>query len=308
MTKVTVGALAEALGMKVLNGDAHLDREITTSDISRPGLELTGYFNYYPSERVQLFGRNETSYMSKMTSDERLLIMRRLSRETTPVYVFSRDIHPEIEVFQAAEENNIPILSAKTTTTQLSSNITDYLQRQLAERTSMHGVLIDVYGLGILIMGPSGVGKSETALELIKSGHRLVADDRVDFYQSDDRTVIGEAPEILQNMMEIRGLGIIDVMTLYGAGAVRQEQQLNLIIYLKHWEDGEKFDRLGTEPELVDVLGVKIPRITLPVQTGRNISNIVEVAAINFRAKNMGYDAAKTFEDNLTKLIDANKT
>lgn len=307
MIKVTVRSLAEALEMKVFSGKAYLDREIGTSDLSRPGLELTGYFNYYPSERVQLFGRNETSYMSKMTSDERLLIMRRMAREDTPVFVFARGLQPEYEVIQAAEENGIPVIGSKTKTTQLSSNITDYLQRQLAERTSMHGVLVDVYGLGILIMGPSGVGKSETALELVKSGHRLVADDRVDLYQSDDRTIIGEPPAILQNMMEIRGLGIIDVMTLYGAGAVRQEHELNMIIYLKPWHPGDKFDRLGSDPEMIDILGVPIPRITLPVQTGRNISNIVEVAAINFRARSMGYDAAKKFEANLTKLIQENK-
>lgn len=307
MTGVTVRELVEALDMKILSGESYLDREIATSDISRPGLELTGYFNYYPSERVQLFGRNETSYMSKMTSDERLLIMRRLSRNDTPVYVYARGIQPEYEVLQAAEENGIPVIGAKTKTTQLSSNITDYLQRQLAERTSMHGVLVDVYGLGILIMGPSGVGKSETALELVKSGHRLVADDRVDLYQSDDHTIIGEPPAILQNMMEIRGLGIIDVMTLYGAGAVRPEHEIDMIIYLKHWNPGDKFDRLGSEPEIVNILGVGIPRITLPVQTGRNISNIVEVAAINFRARNMGYDAVKKFEENLTKLIKENK-
>lgn len=307
MTKVTVQDLVDHFDFEVITGAEYLDREIITSDISRPGLEITGYFNYYPSERVQLFGRAEYTYISKMTSDERLLIMRRLARDNTPLFIFSRGQQPEYEVIQAAEENHVPVLGSTTTTTRLSSNLTEFLHALLAERISRHGVFVDVYGLGIMITGDSGVGKSETALELVKSGHRLVADDRVDFYQRDDTTIMGEAPEILRNVMEVRGLGIIDVMTLYGAGAVRKEQQLNLIIDLKDSKKGTQFDRLGTAEEKEQVLSVDIPKISIPVQTGRNISSIIEVAAINFRAKSMGFDAAKMFNDRLTKLIDNNK-
>lgn len=307
MTKVTVRELVDKFDFDVVSGEDYLDREIVTSDISRPGLEITGYFNYYPSERVQLFGRAEHTYLSRMTSDERLLIMRRLSRDDTPLFIFSRGLQPEYEVIQAAEENHIPVLISTTTTTRLSSNLAETLHAYLAERTSKHGVFVDVYGLGIMITGNSGVGKSETALELVKSGHRLVADDRVDLYQRDDTTIMGEAPEILRNVMEVRGLGIIDVMTLYGAGAVRKEQQLNLIIDLKNWDKDAKFDRLGTAEEREQILEVAIPKITIPVQTGRNISSIIEVAAINFRAKSMGFDAAQMFNDRLTQLIDNNK-
>ncbi|MCT1797665.1 HPr(Ser) kinase/phosphatase [Aerococcus viridans] len=307
MKKVTVKDLVEKFDFEVICGADYLDREIITSDISRPGLEITGYFNYYPSERVQLFGRAEHTYLSRMTSDERLLIMRRLSKEDTPFFIFSRGLQPEYEVIQAAEENHIPVLISTTTTTRLSSNLAEMLHAHLAERISKHGVFVDVYGLGIMITGHSGVGKSETALELVKGGHRLVADDRVDFYQRDDTTIMGEAPEILRNVMEIRGLGIIDVMTLYGAGAVRKEQQLNLIIDLKDLKKDAKFDRLGTAEEREQILEVAIPKITIPVQTGRNISSIIEVAAINFRAKSMGFDAAQMFNDRLTTLIDKNK-
>ena len=307
MTKVTVKDLVEKFDFEVICGADYLDREIITSDISRPGLEITGYFNYYPSERVQLFGRAEHTYLSRMTSDERLLIMRSLSKEDTPFFIFSRGLQPEYEVIQAAEENHIPVLSSTTTTTRLSSNLAEMLHAHLAERISKHGVFVDVYGLGIMITGHSGVGKSETALELVKGGHRLVADDRVDFYQRDDTTIMGEAPEILRNVMEIRGLGIIDVMTLYGAGAVRKEQQLNLIIDLKDLKKWANFDRLGTAEEREQILEVAIPKITIPVQTGRNISSIIEVAAINFRAKSMGFDAAQMFNDRLTRLIDNNK-
>ncbi|MCZ0717487.1 HPr(Ser) kinase/phosphatase [Aerococcus kribbianus] len=307
MTDVTVKQLVDNLHLRVISGEDYLNRNVATADISRPGLEITGYFNYYPSDRIQLFGRAEATYLSKMTSDERLLIMRRLAKEDTPVFVFSRDQYPEYEAIQAASENGIPILGAPTTTTRLSSSMADYLHGELAERESKHGVFVEVYGLGLLIMGASGVGKSEAALELIKNGHRLVADDRVDFYQKDERTLHGEAPAILKNLMEIRGLGIIDVMTLYGAGAVRSDQELNLIVHLKRVEKGDHFDRLGSDQEMVDILGVNIPRITVPVQMGQNISNIIEVAAMNFRARNMGFNATETFEANLSRLIDENK-
>lgn len=308
MEAVTVKELRDQLGLKVLQGEAYLDRLIQTSDISRPGLELSGYFNYYPSERVQLFGRNEHSYLKKMTSDERLLIMRRMSREDTPVFIFSRDLMPEYEVFQAAEENKIPILQGSAVTTRLFSNITTYLQERLAPRVSKHGVFVDVYGLGIMIIGDSGIGKSETALELIKNGHRLVADDRVELHKRDDYSIVGEAPAILQNMIEIRGLGIINALTLFGAGAVKQAQQLHLIVRLVMWDDDEDYERLGSEPEMVSLLGVDVPQITVPVRTGRNSSNIVEVAAMNLRANNMGYNAGKEFEERLTQLIQANQS
>ncbi|AMB94297.1 HPr(Ser) kinase/phosphatase [Aerococcus sanguinicola] len=306
MAVVTVRELVEALKMNIISGEDYLDREITVSDISRPGLELTGYFNYYPEERIQLFGRNEHSFMSKMTSEERLLVMRRLARDKTPVFVFSRDLRPEYEVIQAANENHIPVIGINTSTTHLSSRLTTFLQERLATRTSRHGVFVEVYGLGVLIMGESGVGKSEAALELVKNGHRLVADDRVELYQRDEYTIMGEAPAILENMMEIRGLGIINIMTLYGAGAVRQKQQVNLIIQLKLWHKEDKYDRLGTAAEEEDIFGVKVAKITVPVQMGRNISSIVEVAAMNFRANDLGYNSAKEFEDRLTHLIESN--
>ena len=306
MEVVTVRELKEELSLEVISGEEYLEREITTSDISRPGLELSGYFNYYPSERVQLFGRSEHSYLSKMTSDGRLLVMRRMARVDTPVFIFSRGLKPEYGVLQAARENHIPVLKGRAVTTQLFSNITTFLQERLAPRISKHGVLVDVYGLGIMIVGESGIGKSETALELIKNGHRLVADDRIELHKRDEYTLIGEAPPILQNMIEIRGLGIINVMTLFGAGAVRQNQQLNLIVNMVFWKDGEDYERLGSEPEMVSVLGVKVPRITVPIRTGRNFSNIVEVAAMNLRANRMGYNSGKEFEERLKNLIAKN--
>lgn len=304
---VSIQKLVTDLKLQVYAGEAHLkDKTVTVSDISRPGLELTGYFNYYPYERVQLFGRTEVSFTQNMTPEERLMIMRRMASEDTPCFLVSRQLEPPMEMLKAAEEAGIPVLGSNLSTTRLSSLVTDYLEGKLAERRSMHGVLVDIYGLGVLITGDSGVGKSETALELVKRGHRLIADDRVDVYQQDEQTVVGEAPAILRHLLEIRGIGIIDVMNLFGAGAVRAETSISLIVHLQNWAQDKKYDRLGSDTEEQMIFDVPVPKITVPVKVGRNLAIIIEVAAMNFRAKSMGYDATKTFEANLGKLIEAN--
>ena len=304
---VSIEKLATDLKLQVYFGEKNLKNKVVTlSDISRPGLELTGYFNYYPHERIQLFGRTEVSFTKNMTPEERLMIMRRMAAEDTPCFLVSRGLEPPKEMLQAAEEAGMPILGSALPTTRLSSLITDYLEGQLAERRSMHGVLVDIYGLGVLITGDSGVGKSETALELVKRGHRLIADDRVDVYQQDEQTVVGEAPAILRHLLEIRGIGIIDVMNLFGAGAVRAETSISLIVNLQNWAQDKKYDRLGSDTEEQLIFDVPVPKITVPVKVGRNLAIIIEVAAMNFRAKTMGYDATKTFEANLGKLIESN--
>ncbi|WP_057893391.1 HPr(Ser) kinase/phosphatase [Lacticaseibacillus brantae] len=304
---VTVGKLVTATNLEVVSGSDYLnERRIEVSDISRPGLELTGYFNYYPHERIQLFGRTEISFARNMTSDERLLIFKRMASEDTPAFLVSRGFEPPVEMLDAAGAMHIPVLRSKLPTTRLSSLITEYLDGQLAERRSMHGVLVDIYGLGVLITGDSGVGKSETALELVQRGHRLIADDRVDVYQQDEQTVVGEAPAILSHLLEIRGIGIIDVMNLFGAGAVRENTSISLIVHLENWSPDKTFDRLGTGEQSQQIFDVPVPKITVPVKVGRNLAIIIEVAAMNFRAKSMGYDATKTFENNLNKLIQTN--
>ncbi len=305
-SSVTVRELVDTLRLDVHNGEEHLDRLITTSDVSRPGLELTGYFNYYPQERVQLFGKTETSFSERMTSEERLIVMRRMCQPNTPAFILSRDLVPPKELVQATTEAGIPLIMSRLTTTRLSSNVTNFLEGKLAERISMHGVLIDVYGLGVLITGDSGVGKSETALELIQRGHRLVADDRVEIHQQDEQTVVGESPDILRHLIEIRGIGIIDVMNLFGAGAVRSSKTIQVIVNLETWTKEKKFDRLGGGEEITRIFDVDVPKISIPVKTGRNLAIIIEVAAMNFRAKSMGYDATKTFEKNLEILIEKN--
>lgn len=304
---VKVSQLVEALRLDVLSGDAvALNRLIKTSDISRPGLELTGYFSYYSHDRLQLFGRKEMTFAEKMIPEERLMVMRRLCEDDTPALIVSRGLDVPKEMIQAAGEHSIPVLRSTIGTSRLAGEMSSYLDGKLAKRTSIHGVLLDVYGLGVLIQGDSGIGKSETALELIKRGHRLIADDRVDVYQKDELTVIGEPPKILEHLIEIRGIGIIDVMNLFGASAVRGWMQVQLVVYLEAWEKGKKYDRLGSDDTVVQVADVDVPQIRIPVKTGRNVAIIIEVAAMNFRAKTMGYDATKAFEDRLTKLIEEN--
>lgn len=304
---VTVKELVKKLSLEVVTGNEEsLERVITTGDISRPGLELTGYFNYYSRDRLQLFGNKEIAFAERMMPEERLMVLRRMCGDDTPAFIISRGLTPSNEMIEAAKERNIPILSSPISTSRLLGEISSFLNGVLAPRTSVHGVLVDVYGLGVLIQGDSGIGKSETALELIKRGHRLIADDRVDVFQQDELTLVGEPPKILQHLIEIRGVGIIDVMNLFGASAVRGEMPVQLVVYLESWSKDKKYDRLGSGNTEVEIAEVKIPQVKIPVKTGRNVAIIIEVAAMNFRARSMGYDATKTFEDRLTQLIEEN--
>ena len=304
---VTVKMLVDKLKLKVVYGNEELlAKAITTADISRPGLEMAGYFDYYSPERLQLVGMKEWTYLKTMTANNRYSVFANIFRKETPAVIVARGLEIPEEMLQAAKENGVAVLQGRNSTSSLSGDMSWYLNSQLAERTSVHGVLVDIYGMGVLIQGDSGIGKSETALELVKRGHRLVADDRIDVYAKDEGTLWGEPAEILLHLLEIRGVGIIDVMSLYGASAVRDSSQVQLCICLEHFENDEVFDRLGNRNEEIELQGVKIPRIRIPVKTGRNVSVVIEAAAMNYRAKQMGYDATKTFKDRLTDLISKN--
>ena len=293
MNSVSVANLVEAINLTVYSGEEYLEeKQITTSDIYRPGLELTGYFEYYPEERIQLFGMTEVSYAHQLTKKDLQDVAEKLCAPKTPCLVIARDLKVPAELEKSAKANNIPILLSSLPTTRLSSKMTDYLEGKLAERRAMHGVLVDIYGLGVLITGDSGVGKSETALELIKRGHRLIADDRVEVWQQDEQTVVGEAPQILRH--------------LFGAGAVWQDTDISLIVHLENWSKDKQFDRLGSGEQSQQIFDVSVPKITIPVKIGRNLAIIIEAAAMNFRAKTMGYDATKAFERNLNNLIKEN--
>lgn len=305
---VTVKMLVDKVKLEVMySTDELLSKTISTSDISRPGLEMTGYFDYYSPERIQLFGMKEWSYLTTMSSHNRYSVLKEMFKADIPAVIVSRDLSIPDEMVRAAKEEGISLLKSKISTSRLAGSISYYLDASLAERTSVHGVLMDIYGMGVLIQGDSGIGKSETGLELVKRGHRLVADDRVDVYAKDEETLWGEPAEILRHLLEIRGVGIIDVMSLYGASAVKGSSQVQLAIYLENFEAGKVFDRLGNGNEDIEFAGVRIPRIRIPVKTGRNVSVVIEAAAMNYRAKQMGFDATKTFEDRLTNLISQNE-
>lgn len=310
MTKktVTVQELLDDMPyLEVASGEKYLDRKLEVSDLSRPALELTGYFDYYPQDHVQLLGKTEVSFLNRMTVDERKIIVKRLCDPETPVFIISRGQEVPEELMKIATDNKIPVLVSKRNTTRLSANVMNFLEENLSERKNQHGVLVEIYGMGVLIMGESGIGKSETALELIQRGHRLVADDRVELYMMDESRIIGEAPEILRHLIEIRGVGVIDVANMFGVGSVRESTVVDMVINLKPWDKEHSFDRLGNKLETKSFFNVDLPLLHIPVRVGRNLATIIEVAAMNIRAKRMGYDATAQFEINLTRLIEKNK-
>ena len=306
--KITVQQMVDEMPyLSVVSGGQFLDREIYVMDVSRPALELTGYFDYYPQNRIQLFGATEISFINRMTVEEKTIIIKKLCQPEVPAFLVSRGLDIPEEMIQYATEKEIPVILSNRNTTRLNANVMNFLEEHLDERDSQHGVLVEIYGMGVMITGESGIGKSETALELIERGHRLVADDRVELYMMDESRIIGEAPEILRHLIEIRGVGVIDIMNMFGVGAVRDRTVVDIVINLKHWDNEGNFDRLGNKMESRRFFNVDVPLLNIPVRVGRNLATIIEVAAMNVRAKELGYDATAQFESNLSRLIEKNK-
>ncbi|WP_413378441.1 HPr(Ser) kinase/phosphatase [Alkalihalobacillus sp. 1P02AB] len=304
MGKLNANDLIERFQFELLAGEEGIYRPITTSDISRPGIEMAGFFTYYPAKRIQLIGKTELSFFERLATEEKKERMLNLCTYDTPAIILSRGFDVPPELVEAAEENGVPLLRSPMTTTRLSGRITDYLESELAPMTAVHGVLVDIYGIGVLITGSSGVGKSETALDLIRRGHRLVADDSVEIRQEHGNTLIGKPPELLQHLLEIRGLGIINAMTLFGAGAVRPHKRIVLCIHLELWDQKKAYDRLGLEEEMIKIMDTEVPKLTIPVRPGRNLAVLIEVAAMNHRLKKLGFNAAQDFSAKLTELIE----
>ncbi|MDN6730905.1 MAG: HPr(Ser) kinase/phosphatase [Atopostipes suicloacalis] len=304
---VTVNELTKALPyIDFVSGEEFGEREIEVIDLSRPAVEMTGYFDFYPKERIQLFGATEVSFINRLTLENRQAILERMCTPETPAFLISRGQETPEGLEEIATKARIPVLTSGRSTTRLSANLMNFLEERLSERMDQHGVFMDIYGMGVLIIGDSGIGKSETGLELVQRGHRLVADDRVELYMMDESRIIGEPPYILRHMIEIRGLGVIDIMNMFGVGSVRDRQELELVINLRRWEEDYSYDRLGNDVENKRFFNVEVPMINIPVKVGRNLATIVEVAAMNMRAKEMGYDATATFEERLTELIESN--
>lgn len=306
MIYVTTRDVMEKFNLELISGHDGIGRYITTSDISRPGLEMAGYFTHYPANRVQLLGKTELSFFEMLPSLERYERMERLCSNETPAIIISRDLSVPEELIEASNKNDVPVLTTKLTTTRFSSRLTNFLESKLAPTTAVHGVLVDIYGIGVLIIGKSGVGKSETALELVKKGHRLVADDSVEIRQEAENLLTGSPPPLLEHLLEIRGIGIINVMTLFGASAVRPYKRVTLVVELELWDPTKTYDRLGLDEEKMKIMDTELTKLTIPVQPGRNVSVIIEVAAMNYRLKKMGVNAAEEFARRLDEVIASN--
>ena len=269
--------------------------QLTVPDVARPGLQLAGYYDHFEPMRLQILGNAEISYLNKLSSAQRLSIYDRLFSYKFPALVLSRNGVPSPECLEMAKKHNVTLLRSQNPTGTLISSVTSYLNSALAPRITRHGVLVEVYGEGVLITGESGLGKSETAIELLKRGHRLIADDGVEIKRISSSCLMGTPSPLLRDYVELRGIGILNVSKLFGMGAVKPENEINLVVNLIHWESKEPCDRIGSETQYVDILGVKVPINTIPVKPGRNLAVILEVAAMNNRQRKLGYNPALEF-------------
>ena len=277
---------------------------LTVADLSRPGLQLAGYFNHFEPVRLQVMGNVEISYLEKLSPSERMLAFDRLFSYKIPGLVMARDARPDPECLAMAKKHNITILRTKKATSDIIAGIIAYMSAALAPRITRHGVLMEVYGEGILLIGESGIGKSEAAVELLKRGHRLIADDAVEIHRVSGDALVGNAPELIRNYIELRGIGIVNVAKLFGMGAVKPENNIDMVVNIVPWKTQEVYDRLGLEDQYMDILGIKIPMYTIPITPGRNLAVILEVAAMNNRQRQMGYNSAKEFTDQINRQFE----
>ena len=303
---VELKKIVEKMNLKNLTPDVELnDKKVEVPDINRPALQLTGFFEHFDSERVQIIGYVEYTFLEKMDEEKKREVYKTLLSYKIPCIIFCRNLPPEQMLLDMAVEADVPIFITEKKTSAFTAEIIRWLNVQLAPCISIHGVLVDVYGVGVLIMGESGIGKSEAALELVKRGHRLVSDDVVEIRKVSDETLVGSAPDITRHFIELRGIGIVDVKRLFGVLSVRETQNIDLVITLEEWDKEKEYDRLGLEEQYTEFLGNKVVCHQLPIRPGRNLAVIVETASINYRQKKMGYNAAqelyKRVQQNLAR-------
>ena len=302
---VKLGELIKKFNLEVIRGaEGYEDQAICTEDVNRPGLQLTGFFDYFDPHRLQVIGKVEDTYLSGLTPDQRRESFELLLSQDIPALIISRGIDPYPECMEMAEKYDRTVLRSQDTTSVLMSTIIASLKSYLAPRITRHGVLVEVYGEGVLLLGESGVGKSETAIELVKRGHRLIADDAVEIKQTVTGGLMGTAPELIRHYIELRGIGVIDVRWLFGMSAVKVTGKIDMLINLESWNQSKVYDRMGVEEEHTDILGLSVPSLTIPVKPGRNLAVIIEVAAMNNRHKKMGYNAALEFTKQINEHFD----
>ncbi|MBQ8883682.1 MAG: HPr(Ser) kinase/phosphatase [Oscillospiraceae bacterium] len=277
---------------------------IKDNDVNRPGLQLMGFYEYFNAERIQVCGNMEFAYMASINEDVRRARLDALFATKIPLFVVARGHELYPEMIEIAEKYGVPLMRTETSTGEFIAALIAFLNLKLAPRITRHGVLIEVYGEGVLIVGESGVGKSETAIELVKRGHRLVADDAVEIKRVSNISLVGSSPDNIRHFLELRGIGIINTRRLFGVGAVKVSEKINMIIELEMWDSEKVYDRMGVDNEYVSILGVQVPSLTIPVKPGRNLAMIIEVAAMNNRQKKMGYNAAEELLSNLGLQID----
>ncbi len=307
MADVTVSTLLDELGprlgLRLLAGAAGLARRITASDVSRPGLALVGHFDYYQNRMIQVIGLTELDFLNTLPAEKVRDTFSEIFRRQIACLIVTRNLPVSPDILRLAEETGTPLLATPQMTTPCIAKIYIYLEHYLAPRTTVHGVLVDVFGVGVLLSGGSGLGKSECALELIERGHRLVADDVVDIISFGDGELVGRGAELIKYHMEVRGLGIINVRSLFGLGAVRDSMRIDMVIRLEDWREGVEYDRLGLDEQHESILGVEVPKFLVPVRPGRNLAIIIEVASRNLRARQMGVHSAREFNEQLLQWI-----
>ena len=304
-TPASLKNMVETFNMEILHKGRDFDNTVVTiSDVNRPALQLVGFYDYFDDKRLQILGRGEMQFLERMTEAERTRVFNKLLSYPFPAMIVARDMEAPSELVQMANKHDRTLLRSAESTVDVTSKLIDYPNRAMAPQIARHGVLMNIYGQGVLILGDSGIGKSETAIELLKRGHRLVADDAVEIRRISN-SLFGTAPEIIRHYIEIRGVGVIDVQQLFGMGAVQFDTEIDLVIQLEQWVDGKFYDRLGLGEEKYEMLGVELPIVTIPVRPGRNLAGIVEIATMKNRQMKYGYNAARDFVTQFDSKMDA---
>lgn len=302
---VPLSQIAEALNLtEAYVAENYKETNISTVEINRPGLELTGYLEFFDNKRIQVLGNTEFSYLGRYGPEAQKMVIDSIFSFGPPAVIICRDIEPSNAILESAKLHKVSIFSTPQSTSDLTASLVQYLNKELAPRITRHGVLVEVYGEGCLLTGDSGVGKSETAIELIKRGHRLVADDAVEIRRTAQTTLYGQSPENIRHFIELRGIGIINARKLFGMGAIKLQEKIDMVINLEQWDSAKVYDRMGLDNEYMKILGVEVPTLTIPVKPGRNLAVIIEVAAMNNRQKKMGYNAARELLKNLGMAVE----
>lgn len=304
--KLTIHQIIDGIKLEVLAGADGLDREVTNPNLTKPGLELAGMFDFYEHNRIQIIGSKEAAFFQTLSAADQTARVRKLFEKEPPAFIFSKNVTIPDLFLACGNEFKIPVLKSPYQTTSLFGELFNFLQARLAERTSIHGVLMDINGVGVVITGQSGIGKSEVALELVRRGYMLVADDTIEAYQKEKGVVIGTAPDLLKKYLEIRGIGIVNVVFMFGVRAYRENKKISLIVKLEKWDDKKVFDRLGLQEEKQMIFDTEIVSMSLPITEARNTATLVEAAAFDYKAKLAGYHSAEEFSASLNKKIRSN--